>query len=126
MPEPTSEQDVRTWPERAPAGAIGALEFLLLAPASAYLVLVAIPRAFGIESSCVGPTGSQQTSGDTYIAAFVLLGAAGWLGSFVGVLLASLAGRRGLVMLVPLAWAVVLVLAGLTVAALVGAVPCPS
>ena len=101
------------------------LAFLLLGLAAALLVLFAFPRAFEIESSCVGATGTRQTAGDTYVAGFVLVGTLGWVVAFLGAIYASIDDRRGLVLLLPLAWFAVLVLAALVVAALLGPVPCP-
>jgi hypothetical protein len=50
----------------------------------------------------------------------------GWIGVFLGVLYGSIAERRGLVLLLPLVWFVVFVVAALVAAAVVGPVPCPS
>lgn len=114
------------WLDRLPTGALSALAFLLLGPAAAVLVFVAIPRGFEIESSCVTAGGSQKTSGDTFVAAFALLGTLGWIVAFLGAIYASIADRRGIVVLLPLAWFAVLVLAALTAAAWLGPVQCPS
>lgn len=120
------ERETRRWFERVPAGPVSALEFLLFGVAAAVLVLVAIPRSFEIESSCVSSAGVQKTAGDTYIAGFVLFGSVGWVVSFLGAIYASIAERRDVVLLLPLVWFVVLVLTALVVAAFVGPVPCPS
>lgn len=102
------------------------LEFLLLGVAAALLVLVVIPRTFAIESSCIGETGVQRTAGDTYVAGFVVLGTLGWIGAFLGAIYASIADRRGVVVLIPVVWFLALVLAALAVAVALGRVPCPS
>jgi hypothetical protein len=112
--------------ERVPVGIVSALEFVLLAPAALLLVLVAVPRSVGIESSCVGPFGAVATEGDTYVAGFVALGTLGWFGVLVGVIFAAIAERRALVLILPAAWFVALVGASLVVAAALGATPCPS
>jgi hypothetical protein len=112
--------------DRLPAGPLAALETLLLGALAAALALYVFPQAFAIESQCVGPTGQQTTAGDTYVAASVVLGTLGWIGVFLGVLYGSIAERRGLVLLLPLVWFVVFVVAALVAAALVGPVPCPS
>lgn len=101
------------------------LEFALLAPLAAIVVLDSIPDAFGIESSCVGPLGTVATEGDTYVQGFVVLGTLGWLGVFAGVLAAGIAERRSLALLLPVAWFVVLVLVALAAAAAIGPAPCP-
>jgi hypothetical protein len=112
--------------DRVPAGALSALEFALLGPLAAVLVLVAIPRAFAIESACLGELGAVSTEGDSYTGAFVALGTLGWLGVFVGVILASIAERPAIVIGLPVLWFAVLVLAALAVAAVIGPVACPT
>jgi hypothetical protein len=119
------ERERLGWVDRLPAGALSALAFVVLAPAAAILVLVAIPRGLEIESSCVTPGGVQKTAGDTFVAAFALLGTLGWIVAFLGTIYASIADRRGVVVLLPLAWFAVLVLSALVVAAFLGPVPCP-
>jgi hypothetical protein len=114
------------WLDRLPVGPLAVLETLFLGILAAALVLYVFPRGFAIESQCVGPTGQQTTAGDTYIGAFVALGTLGWLGVFLGVLYGSIAERRGLVLVLPLAWFVALVVPALVVAALLGPEPCPS
>lgn len=108
-----------------PAGVVSTLEFVVLAPLALLVVLVAVPRAVGIESSCVGPLGAVSTHGDTYVAAFVALGTFGWLGVFVGVIFAAIAERPRLMLLLPALWFVVLVGASLVAALALGATPCP-
>jgi len=112
--------------DRIPAGVVSALEFVLLGPLAAVLVLVAVPRAFGIESACLGELGAVSTEGDSYVAAFVVVGTLGWLGVFVGVILASIAERPAVVIGLPALWSAVLVLAALAVAAVIGPVACPT
>ena len=119
------ERERPGWLDRLPTGALSALAFLVLGPAAAVLVLVAIPRGFEIESSCVTPGGAQKTAGDTFVAAFALLGSLGWVVAFLGAIYASIADRRGVVLLLPLVWFAVLVLSALAVAAWLGPVPCP-
>ena len=101
----------RFWLERIPAGPVSALEFLLLGLAAAFLVLLAFPSLFTIESSCVGAHGVQSTAGDTYIEGFVVAGTLGWLGVLIGTICASIADRRNIVLLLPLLWFLTLVLA---------------
>ena len=110
---------------RIPPGLVSALGFALLGPLAAVLVLVAFPRAFGIESACVSETGSVTTDGDVYVSAFAVLGTAGWLAVFLAVMYASIAERPRVVMLLPAVWAAVLVVAALVAAVVVGPAPCP-
>lgn len=118
------------WPgsesRSAQGGPVSALAFVLLGLAAAALVLLVIPGAFAIESSCVTSSGSTRTVGDTYIAGFVVLGTLGWLAAFLGMIYANIADRRDVAMLVPLVWSATLVLTALVVAALLGPAPCPS
>lgn len=117
--------DRRPWLDRIP-GSLSALEFLLLGLAAAFLVMLVIPYGFGIESSCVGALGVQRTVGDTFVAGFAALGSFGWLAVFLGTIYAGIAGRRDIVLLLPLLWFLVLVVGALTVAVFVGPAPCPS
>lgn len=110
---------------RVSAGVLSALEFVLLGPLAAALVLVAVPRGYGIESACLGGLGAVSTEGDSYVAAFVVAGTLGWLGVFVGVILASIAERPAIMLALPALWFAVLVLAAVTVAAAIGPVACP-
>jgi hypothetical protein len=114
------------WLDRLPVGSLAALETLLLGAIAAFLAFYVFPRAFGIESWCVGPTGQQTTAGDTYVGAFAVLGTLGWLGVFLGIVYASIAERRGVVLLLPLLWFLALTLPALGVAVILGPEPCPS
>ena len=116
----------KVWFDRIPAGIVSTLGFVLLGPLGGVLVLVAIPDAFGIESSCVTQTGAVTTEGDAYVRAFAVLGTLGWLAVFGGVIFASIVERRTVVMLLPALWFVVLVLAALVAATVVGPAPCPA
>jgi len=116
----------KVWHDRIPAGVVSLLGFLLLGPLAGVLVIVAIPDAFGIESSCVTQTGAVTTAGDAYVEAFAVLGTLGWLATFAGVIAASIVGRRTVVMLLPALCFVVLALAALVAAAFVGPAPCPA
>lgn len=62
---------------RVPAGLVSAVAIVLLGMLAAILVLIALPRAFGIEWACVGETGVQRTAGDAYVEAFAVLGTIG-------------------------------------------------
>jgi len=115
----------RLWLERVPVGVLSALGTLLLGVVAAMIVLIAIPNFFEIESSCVGASGVQRTAGDTYVGAFAVLGTLGWLGVLVASIVASIAERRDIAMLLPLLWFVTLVLAALGAAVFVGPEPCP-
>ena len=64
---------------RIPAGVVSTLGFVLLGPLAGVLVLVAIPDAFGIASSCLTETGTVTTAGDVYVRSFAVLGTLGWL-----------------------------------------------
>lgn len=111
---------------RIPAGVVSALGFVVLGPLAAVLVLVTIPDAFQVESSCVTQTGAVATDGDVYAGAFAVLGTLGWFAVFLGVIYASIAERPRLVMLLPAVWFVALVAAALAAAAFVGPALCPT
>ena len=112
--------------DRIPAGVASTLGFVLLGPLAGFLVLVAIPDAFEIESSCLTQTGTVATAGDTYVSSFAVLGTLGWLVVVAGVVFASIVGQRAVVVLLPVLWFVALVLAALIAATVVGPVPCPA
>jgi hypothetical protein len=116
----------RAWFDRWPAGVITTLGFVVLGPLAGVLVLVAIPDAFGIESSCVTATGAVTTAGDSYVAAFAVLGSVGWLAVFLGVIFAGIVERPAVGMLLPALWFAVLVSAALVAAAAIGPAPCPA
>jgi hypothetical protein len=105
---------------------VSALAFLLLAVASAVLVLFVFPGAFEIESMCVSASGTQSSRGDTYIAGFAVAGMFGWLAVLMGMVFANIADRRDIALLLPLVWAASLVLAAFVVAIWLGPEPCPS
>jgi len=111
---------------RIPAGVVSTLGFVLLGPLAGVLVLVAIPDAFGIASSCLTETGTVTTAGDVYVRSFAVLGTLGWLVVLAGVIFASIVGQRTVVMLLPALWFVALVLAALIAATVVGPAPCPA
>ncbi|MGH3135436.1 MAG: hypothetical protein ACRDPV_02930 [Gaiellaceae bacterium] len=104
---------------------MSALEILVLGMLAAVLVLFAIPGILGIEWSCLGENGVQSTGGDTYIAGFAVAGTFGWLGVFLGTMLANIAERRALAVLLPIFWFVALVVAALIVGVLLGPEACP-
>jgi hypothetical protein len=112
--------------ERLPVGPVSAFEFLLLGVLAAGLVLVVFPAVFDIESSCVGPGGTEPTEGDTYIGGLVVFGTLGWLAVFLGMLYASIAELRRAVVLLPLVWFAVFVVGAFLVAAVLGPEVCPS
>jgi len=118
-------RELRSWAVCVPVGFLSALEILVLGLLAAILVLFAIPSLFGIEWSCVGEYGVQRTAGDTYVAGFVVAGTFGWLGVFLCTMFANIAGRHGIVVLLPILWFLVLVLAALTFGLLVGPETCP-
>jgi hypothetical protein len=107
------------------AGVVSALGFLLLGPLAAVITLGLVPRAFEIESQCVGAFGSVPSGGDTYVGAVVAVGTLGWLAAFLGVLFAGVAEQPRVLVLLPLVWFGVLVAAALVAAAFVGPALCP-
>ncbi len=113
-------------PSEARVGFVVFLEFLVLAPAAAVVALWLVPDAFGIEWNCVGASGVQRVSGDSYAATIAVAGTFGWLFVLMGELYARVAGARRLALLLPLAWFVLLVLTAVIMAAAVGSEPCPS
>jgi hypothetical protein len=102
------------------------LEILVLGSLAAYLVLLAIPAAFTIESDCVGSYGLERVSGDSYFAAAVVLGTFGWVGVAMGALFAQIAESARTALLLPAVWFVVFVGGFLVAAAAMGPRPCPS
>ncbi len=106
-----------------PWGGLAALEFFALALLSGALVLVKFPGMLDVEWGCFGPTG-ERTAADTYVGAFAVGGALGWL--LVGGLTALTysTGHKRLALVVPLAWFGVLVLTSLVVAVSIGPLPC--
>jgi hypothetical protein len=116
----------RSWLAHVPAGAVSAFEILVLGLLAAYLVLVVIPGAFEIESSCVGRLGVQSTDGDSYIGGLVAVGTLGWLGVFLGTIWASIADKPRMVVLLPALWFAAFVLGALVLAIWVGPQPCPA
>ena len=112
---------------RFPAGAVSALELVLLSPLSAILVVVEIPRSFGIQSAClVAGVGVVRVRGDLYVEGFTVLGAVGWLAVFAAMLFAGIGERRVIMLLLPALWFATYVLAALAVAVPVGPAPCPT
>jgi hypothetical protein len=88
------------------------------------LVLVVIPNGFDVEWGCFGGSGSLHTRADTYVDAFAVGGALGWLIAAGVTAVVYTAGRRLVALAVPLAWFSVLVLAAVGVAASIGPLPC--
>lgn len=107
-----------------PWGFVTALEVIGLAFVSAGLVLNTIPSAFDVEWGCVSAKGEMHTSADTYIAAFAVGGALGWLAATAATVFAYASGRRVLALVIPAAWFGLLVLLAWAVAAAIGPLPC--
>ena len=108
------------------SGSLGLLEILLLGSLAAFLVVYLIPSLVGLDSNCVGASGLQRVSGDTYNAGMMVLGTFGWLLVGVGVLFARIAESERFALLLPVAWFLLLVLSALAIAAAMGPESCLS
>ena len=127
MDAPFSHRDLTPLWKRLPsAGALAALEILVLGARAAYLVLAVIPSAFTIESDCVGGFGRQRITGDSYFAAAAVLGTFGWFVVLIGTIYARISESTRLATLLPLVWFVVFVGGFLVAAAAIGPQVCPS
>ena len=94
---------------RVGSGTISAIEILVLGLLAAYVVLLAIPSAFEIQSQCVGQYGTQHIAGDSYFAAASVSGTLGWLAVALGALFAQISESPRIAMLLPLAWFILFV-----------------
>lgn len=112
--------------DHVPAGAVSALEFLVLGPLAAVLVLAVIPQRFEIESSCVGRLGYVGTVGDTYVASVSALATLAWIVTFLAVIYASIGEMRAAVVVLPAACFSAVVLGALAAAVAVGPALCPA
>jgi hypothetical protein len=112
-------------PRRVGAGWLSVLEVVVLGPLAAYVVLLAIPSVFEIESQCVGPYGVQRIAGDSYFAGAGVGGTLGWLAVIGGAIYAQIADSPRLVVLLPIAWFLAFVSGSFIVAAALGAQLCP-
>lgn len=127
VPRLSSERDRSARPARhVGPGSLSALEIVALGSLAAFLVLLAIPSAFTIESECVGAYGRVRITGDTYFAAAAVVGTFGWLAVAAGAIYAQIAESTRLALLLPIAWFVVFVGGFLAVAAAIGPQLCPS
>jgi hypothetical protein len=109
-----------------PAGWVGFVEILILAPLAAFLVLGVIPAAFGIEWECASGYGIVHTAGDSYLTSFAVAGTAGWLAVAAWVIFSLISERRRAAMLVAPAWFALLVLSSVVAAAAIGPAACPA
>jgi hypothetical protein len=107
-----------------PAGWASFLEIVVLAPLAAVLVLGVVPSAFEIEWECVRGFGVVRTVGDSYLTAFAVVGALGWVAVAVGMIYAHISERPRVALALPLAWFVVLVVSALVAAAAIGPATC--
>lgn len=110
---------------RVGSGWLSVLEIVVLGPLAAYLVLLAIPWLFEIESECIGPYGVQPVAGDSYFAGVSVAGTLGWLAVIAGAIYAQIADSPRLAALLPVGWFVVFVSGSLIVAAAMGPQLCP-
>jgi hypothetical protein len=111
--------------DRVPVGLVSFVSIVFLGVLAIGIVLDVVPRLFTIESECFAGVGRIRTSGDSYNAGFVVLGTFGWLGVAIGTLYASIAGRRGIVLALPVAWFLAFVGLAVLVALAIGPTPCP-
>ena len=109
---------------RVPVGLVSLASMLVLGVLAAFLVVDVIPRLFTIEPSCVSAGGWQGSTGESYFDAVMVIGTFGWLGVAVGAIYASIADRRRVVLLLPVAWFLALVTFALTLAIVVGPAIC--
>lgn len=122
-----------TAPERRPSHRLPSLsserimwiEVVVLAPLAAILVLLAFPSWFEIDWGCVSTTtGVMRTAGDSYIAAFGVIGSLGWLLVVMIALFANVTGSSRFAAYLPVAWFVTLVTSALVAAAAIGPQTC--
>lgn len=133
MAPPSSQRSFEPMEARAPehrswhlsAGWLSVVELLVLGPLAAILVLGLIPSAFEIEWACIGPRGIEGTAGDTYAAAFGVVGTLGWFAVLAAAIYAEIVGARRLAVLLPVIWFAVLVSTALIAAAAIGPQLCP-
>jgi hypothetical protein len=105
---------------------LGAFAILVLGSLAAALVLLVIPSAFTIESNCVGESGRERITGDSYFAAAAAVGTAGWLAVAAAAIYAQIAESTRLALLLPFAWFVIFVGGFLVFAVAIGPQLCPS
>lgn len=110
--------------DRMPMGLLSLASMLVLGVLAAFLVVEVIPRLFTIEPACVSAGGWQGSSGESYFDAVMVIGTFGWLGVGVGAIYASIADRRRVVLLLPVAWFLALLMFALTLAIVVGPARC--
>lgn len=108
------------------AGTLSLVEILVLAPLAAVLAFWLIPKAFGIEWSCVTGTGIGNTDGESFAENVAVFGTIGWFVVFLGTLFAHIADRERLTAVLPIAWFLVLFTAMVVAAASIGPAPCPA
>jgi hypothetical protein len=115
----------RTSPlDRVPVGLVSLASMLVLGVLAAFLVIEVIPRLFTIEPACISTGGWQGSTGESYLDSVMVIGTFGWLGVAVGTVYASIADRRRVVLLLPVAWFIALVVFALTLAIVVGPAIC--
>jgi hypothetical protein len=111
---------------RLSAGWLSVVEIVVLVPAAAILVFGAVPSAFDVEWTCIGPTGTERTAGDTYLAGVAILMTFGWLLVLVASVYAEIAERPRVAALLPVLWFVAVVAISLVAAAAIGPELCPA
>ena len=115
----------RQW-RRPGAATLSVIEIVLLAPLAALLAFWLIPRAFGIEWSCVGGTGIASSDGESFAESVAVFGTIGWFVVLLATLFANIAERERVAAALPVAWFLVLVTAMTIAASSVGPAPCPA
>ena len=108
------------------SGLLGAFAILVLGSLAAALVLLVIPSAFTIESDCVGESGRERITGDSYFAAVAVVGTFGWLAVAAAAIYGQIAESTRFALLLPFAWFVIFVGGFLVFAAAIGPQLCPS
>jgi hypothetical protein len=111
---------------RPSAAVLSAVEIVVLAPLAALLAFWLIPKAFGIEWSCIGGAGVGNTAGESFAETLAVFGTIGWLVVLLGTLFANIAERERLAAVLPVAWFLILFAAMTIAAASVGPAPCPA
>ena len=122
--EPAVQHTTRWHRPAMPWGLLTGLEVVALAVISGGLILDVFPSVFDVEWGCGGTSGEMHTAADTYVAAFAVGGALGWLAAAAVTAVLHAAGRRWLALLTPLAWFGVLVLVALAIASSIGPLTC--
>jgi hypothetical protein len=107
-------------------GPLSLLEILVLGPLAAFLTLWLVPDLVGIEWQCLGTSGVERLSGDTYLSTIVVLGTFGWMLVMLGAVYAQIAESRRMAAVLPAVWFTVFVAVALIYGLALGPQSCPA